>query len=847
GSGTVNIGNNGTLELNRDGLTTWSNLIEGSGEEKVLGGINIFTADNTYAGRTTIQNATLQLGNGGTTGNIAGDVLLANNGALFFYRSTDMTLAGNISGNGTVTQNGTGKVTLTGTNSYSGNTTILSGTLQFGDAANNKGGANTLGGNINVNFGTTLAIQTPATVSATGNVNFQDNTKLDILTAANGSTSLAANGVNISSINVSLNLSGIASANGVDQVLIDSANVINGDFSAVTVGGFNGVVDYMTLNTRKSADGKQYLATYDLSWTAHNNLAHGTFTLTNATDSFDVGAALGVETANGALWDGKSLTKRGLGTLILSATNTYTGATDVEEGTLIVNGSITSIATIADTARLGGVGTVSGLVVQSGGTVAPGKSIGTLNVVGNVNFAPGSFFDVEIDANSNADKIAATGAATLDGTVRVLGGGADGSTWSPSTIYTILTASSLGGTTFAGVQDDLAFLDASLSYTATDVLLTMKRNNISFASAGRTRNERGAGAGAESLGAGALFDAMLNLTEPESRTAFNALSGEVHASAQSVLAQDSGFMRDVTLGRLRDARAGVKLPVKVAQLGGWPEMSPERDHAIWAHTFGSWGKLDGNGNAAGLNRSIGGLLIGVDTLVADNARVGFVGGYSYSSFDVGGGRRSSGNSDNYSLGIYGGANWGNLALRSGAAYSWHNVETKRHVNVGAFADSLKADYDADTMQVYAELGYAIPGTVTVEPYANLAYVNINTDRFREKGGAAALQVKGSDTDMTFGTLGLHLTGAAFGKASFNGTLGWRHAFGNQTPESTMNFIAGGNAFTITGTPIARNSAVVDAGLDFAVSENANLGVTYNGQFGSDVRDNGVRVNFSWRF
>jgi outer membrane autotransporter protein len=136
-----------------------------------------------------------------------------------------------------------------------------------------------------------------------------------------------------------------------------------------------------------------------------------------------------------------------------------------------------------------------------------------------------------------------------------------------------------------------------------------------------------------------------------------------------------------------------------------------------------------------------------------------------------------------------------------------------------------------------------------EPFANLAYVDVKTDGFTEKGGAAALTSQSSNTDATFTTLGLRAsTDLALGeiKATAHGTLGWRHAFGDVTPTSTFAF-AGGDAFTIAGVPIARDAAVVEAGFDLPMSANATLALFYSGQFGAHATDNGARANLSVRF
>jgi outer membrane autotransporter protein len=192
-----------------------------------------------------------------------------------------------------------------------------------------------------------------------------------------------------------------------------------------------------------------------------------------------------------------------------------------------------------------------------------------------------------------------------------------------------------------------------------------------------------------------------------------------------------------------------------------------------------------------------------------------------------------------------------IAFRTGAAYSWSSISTKRSVAFNGFNDALSADYDAGTAQVFGELAYKVQtsSTFKFEPFANLAYVNVKTDGFSETGGAAALTSAGSNTDATFTTLGLRgSTDFALGgiNATARGTLGWRHAFGDVTPTSTFAF-AGGNAFTIAGVPIARDAAVVEAGFDLKLAANATLGLSYSGQFGGGATDNGAKADLNVNF
>ena len=182
--------------------------------------------------------------------------------------------------------------------------------------------------------GSTLAVQGPATLGRRA-ISAWPTTPLDLTAGANGAP-LRANTVTLGA-DVTFRLGGVDSASPAEVVLIDTAGGINGDFARISTGGFAGAVDYLSVNTRKSADTLQYLARYGLAWTAGNNLAHGTFTLANATDRFTVGAALADQAANAATgWNGTTLTKAGAGTLVLSGANTYSGGTTVSGGTLQV-------------------------------------------------------------------------------------------------------------------------------------------------------------------------------------------------------------------------------------------------------------------------------------------------------------------------------------------------------------------------------------------------------------------------------------------------------------------------------------------------------------------------------
>ncbi|WP_245441566.1 autotransporter domain-containing protein [Rhizobium vallis] len=537
----------------------------------------------------------------------------------------------------------------------------------------------------------------------------------------------------------------------------------------------------------------------------------------------------------GSIFDGSGTINQLAGnTNITGTSGTFVGATNVHGGRLAVNGSLAGSIVTVFGGVLGGTGTVGGIVANAGGTVGPGNSIGTLNVNGDVTFMTGSTYQVEVAGTSQSDLIAATGTATLSGgsveVVKPAGG------FVLNSHYTILTAA--GGITGAfdgaSAATSLPFLRFGLSTDLNNVYLDIDRSAATFASVGVTRNQKAAGAGIESTD-NAIADAIIQFDTASALDAFDALSGEIHASAKGVLLEDDRFVREAALDRLRDAERG-----------------KQGDTGLWMHGFGSWGAFDGDGNAAAFDRDIGGFVVGADNEFSTDVTVGLLGGYSRSTFQLGDSRRSSGSSDNYQLGLYGGTQWGNLAFRAGTVYTWHELETSRSVDFAGFSDRLDADYSAQTAQAFGEFAYRIEtgdtpvGALAFEPFANLAYVNLATDGFNESGGAAALAGRDDNSGVTFTTLGVRASTQVSGVLSARGMLGWQHAFGDTTPTSDLSF-DGGSIFTVAGVPIRRDAAVIEAGLDFTVTPAATFGLSYSGQFASDANDQSVHANLSVKF
>ncbi len=821
-----------------------------------------------------------------------------NGGALAFNPASGTAATINV-GNGvsttieTVLQNGgtgtglnkvgNGTLTLKGMNTYTGATSIAAGgTLALsGQGRINASSGLTANGTFDVSAAAAAEVKS---LAGTGQVVLGSNyLKINNATGTFSGAITGAGGVNIAA--------GTQVLTGANT-FTGGAGISSGATLQIGDGGAggslaSGVTNFGALVFNSSAN-----ATYGGSITgpgSFSQIGTGTLTLTanNSTSgAVTVGTGSTLQLGNGGTtgWIGGSgnflgsianngaliynrsndvtyagtvsgngtLTQAGTGKLTLTGVNSFTGATDIKSGDLIVNGSLanSSLTTIRRGARLGGTGTLGNTTIQAGGVHAPGNSIGTQTIAGN--YTNNGVLQIE-GSPTATDKLIVSGGVDISGaTLDLLLSPNTASSWQlingPFILIDKQSSGAITGT-FASIVDNLVFLDPTVDYSGgdgNDLSLKLTRNDVSFASIGRTRNQIAASTVVEGLGlTNPIFSAVAFAATPEAaRTAFDLLSGEVHSSFQSILIEDSRFLRDAANDRLRSVLGTVAAKQSSETTGaiGSGEL------ALWSQGFGSWGRIDGDGNAAKADRSIGGFFVGADTQV-DEWTVGALAGYSRASMDIDA-RFSSATSDNYHLGLYAGGRWGDASLRTGAAYSWHDIETSRTVSFPGFSDTLDADYSAGTGQVFGEFAYAFQtGAVDLEPFANLAYVHLNRDGFTERGGAAALVGKDASQDTTFTTLGLRAA-SSFDLggvlATARGTVGWRHAFGDTLPLSSNGFSAA-STFVIAGVPIAENSAVLEAGLDFAVAPDATLGLTYTGQFGGGVSDQSVKANLSVKF
>ena len=343
---------------------------------------------------------------------------------------------------------------------------------------------------------------------------------------------------------------------------------------------------------------------------------------------------------------------------------------------------------------------------------------------------------------------------------------ANQSGYQPSTTYTILSAGSGVQGTFSQVNANYAFLAPTLSYDPDHVPAAgLERYRVSRC---RDDAEPALGRGrARRLGAGnPLYDAVVTTDATTARRAYGMLDGELQASLKSMLLLDSRYVRDAVTDRVRQAsrpdQAARGAVVGGAALCGDntagavdPTLPPERrigsrdgcyggtpyQPVVWGQAFGGRSRLTGDGNASTVNRSMTGFIAGADMALNDKWRAAAA-GVTHSSLDND--QSSSASVNSYYLSLYGGAQYGALGVRGGASYTWYRINSDRSPGFAGFSDHDSAGYDANSAQVFGEVGYALPVGVAIEPFAGLAYVNLHTDGYTETGGAAAARRRRDD-------------------------------------------------------------------------------------------------------
>lgn len=687
-----------------------------------------------------------------------------------------------------LTKEDAGTLILSGDNDYSGGTTINEGTLVAASTT-------ALGTGL-VDNNATLVLDADGEVSAVGGI-----------TTHSGATTQLALGTSLdlgdsaliqqdgSTLNVELNsdsvqplITGGSATLGGDLVvsdaslqarasdaefqsfkLMDMDSDISGDFTSLTM-NLTDKPDYLTvIGAINPEDASEYLLTEGLSWNATATSAtpaHGTFTL-GAGDSFEVTSVLGDKTGNGD-WDGKSLTKLGAGKLTLSGANTYSGDTNVQEGTLwlsgdgtigemgsqqavnvasgatfggsngtTVNGKVTNEGTLVfgDSEETGAILTLNGDLINMG-TLASGSSSSTpgntLYVDGDYTGNGGSLYlnTVLGDDDSATDKLVITGDAsgTTDLYINGIGNGAQ-------------TTNGIEVVDVGGTSTSDAFVlknEVNASLYTYRLYWNESDNDWYLASKAQSDDD----------------DSGSDVTPPDD-------GGDVAPQYRADIGAYMGnqwMARNLQMQTLYD-REGSQYR--------------NADGSVWARFKAGKAESEAVSGNIDMDSNYSQFQLGGDILAWGNGQqsvtVGVMASYINADTDSTGNRgadgsqfTSSSNVDGYNLGVY--ATWFADAQTHSGAYvdSWYQYGF--YNNSVESGDAGSESYDSTANAVSLETGYRYDialsngNTVSLTPQAQVVWQNYSADSVKDNYGT---RIDGQDSDSWTTRLGLRVDGKLY--------------------------------------------------------------------------------------
>jgi autotransporter-associated beta strand protein len=780
----------------------------------------------------------LQIGNGGTTGSIHGDVV--NNAQLTINRSDTVMFDSAVSGSGAFKQAGTGTTILTGASTYGGGTTIAAGTLQLGYGAS----TGWIVGDVNNNG--TFAINRFDAVTFGGQISGSGAFKQ----LGYGSTTLS--GANSYSGGTTIDAGTLLLAGAGTLGSVTGVTVIN-RWGALDLGGTAQAQSAVTLN----------------AGVLQNGSLSGAIVSTGGTIR-DIGGNTSLAASGG-------LTS-------LAGMNTYTGATNVTGGILAVDGVVagTSAVNVMSGGVLSGSGTINSptVTVGSGGIFAPGSGVpgSSANVVGSLAFEVGARYLVQINP-STASYANVTGLASL-------GGASVNAVFAPGAYvqkkYTILAASNgiTGAFAPSVVNTDLPVnFRTDLSYDATHAYLDLTLTLASPSGGGLSENQRSVGnaiigffdrAGGIPMIFGALNGRGLTQVSGESgtstqQTSFNAmnqfmgiLSDPFSARGQGGEASSggaSGFAEETTsaYAAARDARTDAFAMFTKAPTGA----PAERRWSVWAAGFGGSQSTDGSAAAGSSDTTsrIYGTAVGADYRILPGTTVGFAlagGGTSYSVSGLGSGR-----SDLFQGGGYVRQVLGQAYVQAALAYGWQDVTTNRTLTVGGI-DQLQARFNTNTYSGRIEAGYRLLtpalGGMVFTPYAAGQFTALDLPAYAENvvAGASTFALaygarNVTDTRSEVGFRTEKYVAVSNGIVGLRARVAWAHDFNTDRSVAATFQALPGASFVVSGARQAADAALTTASAEMNWMNGWSVAATFEGEFSNVTRSYAGKggVKYQW--
>jgi fibronectin-binding autotransporter adhesin len=903
GSGSIygnNFGGNQTLSV---GSGNFSGTIRDTSPSntaliKTSGGTLTLSGNNFYTGGTTVAGGTLQIGDGGTTGSIFGDV--TNDANLTFNRSDDLTFGGVISGAGSLTKQGTGTLTLSGNNTYSGGTTVSAGGLANSAVTVQAGGAFSPGG-----AGAVESIAVEGLSLDGGNLLFDIGTGgTDFISVADGLGALNAPTQFVFTDNGLVNgtyalLDGLTP--GWNLGLLSFAGIapfggnflLSGDGTQLFFSAFDGGVISGPVLQNSTPVGTPAIADF----LVQGFVTTGTPTQNNVINSltFDPNSSLqvfnnltvtsgnfNVPSGEGTIMGGNVITpgnfnKNGAGTLNINSSFGVGGAANVNAGALMVNGTfaVANGLRVMQNALLGGVGIIRGNVINNG-TVAPGNSPGTLTINGTYTQTSSGTLEIEAASPGNFDRLVVSGAANLAGTLRFLPTGGFRPAYGQQ--FAFLQAASISGG-FDSIVVPKKFRGRFINEDTVGILLLAPDTYTRVATnpnQGNVARALDAFIPAVDNDREVVSTALDYLTEDQYPAAFDQIMPAFHETVANIginLAQNQGQLMQQQLSAVRLGGRGFRtsgIPTEplVYDKGGKAVADPKdakspismESHtdprwSVWTQGNGIFSRTTSPSDVPTYRSESGGFLAGADYQWSGSFVTGAFAGYQglTSRFNNGAnitmnGVRFGGYAtyDPVDSGFYADAIlWGGVS----------NYKTRRNVEFSTIDRTARASQDSGEFSTLLGGGYDFQvGNFTIGPAASLQYTYFGVAPFTESGAESHnLRVDQQNANSLQSYIG--------GRVAYTwnvtdtitlipeGRMFWQHEF-LQNPRTIGASLDGGSGpnFDYTTSTPDRDAVFAGAGLIGQFGKNLNAYIYYNADFGrQDFVSHTISTGLNFKF
>lgn len=819
-------------------------------------GTLVLTGANTHTGGTTISAGTLQLGDGGASGSVVGDI--ANEGELAFNRSDAVSFDGVISGTGAVNQLGAGTTTLTGVSTYTGVTTISAGTLALsgaGSIASSSGvvtngsfditatdaGASitTLSGSGQALLGEQTLTLTAASGSFDGVVSSAGAGLGTLDKSGSGTWTLSGAGSQVGALNVQAGTLALASTASLasQTTTVATGTTLSND------GTFTGTADADSftlagtlIGTASFLDGDDQVVIEEGA-----SFAQASFDGGAGVDTLDLTHATALTLPATLTTNFEQLIKRGVGALTLSGTvDGFSDSIVLAEGTAVLSSATvtTNELRLESGATLSGTGSVSGALVNNG-TLSAGMSPGTIAVGGNFTQSASGMLISEI-TRAGTDLIDVTGSATLAGAHQIQ---IEYGLYLDGTTHTLVQAD--GGVigNYANVAvNPSALMSADHQVGATAETVSFTRQSTTTIADPGTNRGRYAQWLEEQISDGGVtpeLEAYIDtlLLQPTAEQASNLL-GEI-AEPVAAVSQNNISMLGAGFAGGVFQRFAVN---GLAQCTATQESSDALNCA-WVHGLRQWGGAAGDSFGPRYDWTTDGAQFGIDRRLTDWT-LGATFGYAQTDTnDIRGGH----NELNSKMGgLYANYDHERISFGAVALYGRNENSTSRHVAIGNTTQQARAQFDSDSYGAGLRLGYRLTSEVQplVQPFAEVFYDRVDGASFTERAAGAGVRLQ--DREGLRGTLGVQLANSYEGYGQVwrpSLELGAVHQFEDTQSTLEIQPLANSPSFRAYGTELDRTSYVANASLGVSLGTNASLLLGYSGEVAEDYSRHEISLSF----